>query len=91
MSYYETVVIFTPDEDMSKENIKKFTKVIQTYSKEKRVKVEDMGIRNLAYKLRDKYTQGYYAVFTWQRNGKRCIELRKTSQNNRQCIKIHNS
>lgn len=63
MNIYETVVIFTPNETIAKEEIKKFTSIIQEWSKPKKVKVEDMGIYKLAYEI--KHSQrGYYAVFT---------------------------
>ena len=63
MSVYETIVIFKPNETIAKEEIKKFTNIIQEWSKPKKVKVEDMGIKKLAYEVKHNQ-RGYYAVFT---------------------------
>lgn len=63
MNMYETIVIFKPNETIAKEEIKKFTNIIQEWSKPKKVKVEDMGIKNLAYEVKHNQ-KGYYAVFT---------------------------
>lgn len=63
MNMYETIVIFKPNETIAKEEIKKFTNIMQEWSKPKKVKVEDMGIKNLAYEVRHN-KRGYYAEFT---------------------------
>ena len=49
--------------NIAKEEIKKFTDIMQEWSKPKKVKVEDMGIKNLAYEVRHN-KRGYYAEFT---------------------------
>ena len=63
MEMFRTVIIFKPNETIAKEEIKKFTSIMQEWSKPKKVKVEDMGIKNLAYEIKHN-RQGYYAVFT---------------------------
>ena len=65
MNIYESVVIFNPNEKIAKEEIKKFTELIQSFSTKKTVKVEDMGIKRLAYDIKD-HKSGWYAVFTFQ-------------------------
>ena len=65
MNIYESVVIFNPNERIAKEEIKKYTDFIQGFSTKKKVKVEDMGIKLLAYDIKD-HKSGWYAVFTFQ-------------------------
>ena len=65
MEMFETIVIFQPNKIIAKEEIKKFTNIIQDWNKTKKVRAEDMGIKNLAYKIKNN-TQGYYVLFTYQ-------------------------
>ena len=64
MNYYETIVIFKPNEDIAKPRIRKYLDLLQSYQHEKRIECEQLGIKNLAYEVK-KHKQGYYAVFTW--------------------------
>ena len=65
MEMFETIVIFQPNEVTAKEEIKKFTDIIHDWNKTKKVRLEDIGIKNLAYGIKNN-TQGYYALFTYQ-------------------------
>lgn len=64
MEMFKTVIIFKPNETIAKEEIRKFTDIIQGWNKTKKVRLEDMGIKNLAYEMQH-HKQGYYAVFTY--------------------------
>ena len=64
MKYFETIVIFKPDEDIAKPKIRKFLDLLQSYQKEKCVGCEQLGIKNLAYEIKE-HKQGYYALFKW--------------------------
>ena len=61
MYIYETVVILNPYE------YKKSKKHIEDLcSKFRLLKKDELGVKKLAYPLRDgKFTEGYYCVFTW--------------------------
>lgn len=67
METFETAIILKPDLNatVTKAKIKKLTSLLQSWSKRKKVKVEDMGEKKLAYTIKD-YTEGYYLLFTYQ-------------------------
>jgi len=67
MAYFETVMILNPTkgEKELKKEIQAYEKYIQTFSKTKKVKTDDMGEKTLAYEIK-KYITGYYAVFLYQ-------------------------
>lgn len=75
MDKFETIVIFKPI-DTAKEEIKMFTNVIQNLNKTKKVKVENMGVKNLAYEVQN-HKQGHYALFYWQGNEEDVLELER--------------
>lgn len=67
MSIYETIIIFRTtriDTTTLKESIDKFKDMIQGFSKPKKIKMEELGEKKLAYEIK-KETSGYYVVFTW--------------------------
>ena len=67
MSIYETIIIFRTtriDTTTLKESIDKFKDMIQGISKPKKIKMEELGEKKLAYEIK-KETSGYYVVFTW--------------------------
>lgn len=67
MSIYETIIIFRTtriDTTTLKESIDKFKDMIQSFSKPKKIKMEELGEKKLAYEIK-KETSGYYVVFTW--------------------------
>jgi small subunit ribosomal protein S6 len=61
---YQTVIILDPtNEAIAKEEIRKFTDILQGCSHRKKVKVEDMGEKRLAYEMKS-HKSGWYCVFT---------------------------
>ena len=87
MEMFKTVIIFKPNETIAKEEIKKFTDIMQEWSKPKKVKVEDMGIKNLAYEIKHN-KQGYYAVFTYQCHPAHIQELDRHLRIDEQVLKF---
>lgn len=68
LNKYETIIIFNPDgEDIPKAEIRKFEEIISNFHKiiKSRISVEDMGVKKLAYRIKDKYDYGRYAVYKW--------------------------
>lgn len=62
---YETVVIIKPNcSDIPYER-RKLSDLLQSYSKIKRIDLEDIGDKALAYEIR-RFKRGYYMKFTWQ-------------------------
>lgn len=76
MNIYESVVIFKPNEKIAKEEIKKYTDLLQTYSSEKKVRAEDMGEKRLAYDIKD-HKSGWYAVFTFESDPENIADLER--------------
>lgn len=76
MDIYESIVIFKPNEKIAKEEIKKYTDLIQTYSSKKKVKVEDMGEKRLAYEIKS-HKAGWYGVFTFQAEPENITDLER--------------
>lgn len=66
MTIAETIIIFRGDitETRAKEKIKEYETFLQAFSTTKKIIVEDMGIKSLAYEIQ-KHKQGYYALFTY--------------------------
>ena len=87
MEVFETIVIFKPNEVTVKEEMKKFTDIIQDWNKTKKVKLEPMGIRNLAYEVRD-HKQGYYAIFTYKCHPAHIQELERYLRIDEQVLKF---
>ena len=80
---YETIVIFDPTKSETKEV---FRDMCQEFTgTHKRIKVEDMGVKKLAYPLKDgKFTEGYYVVFTWMGTPDNVTELER-------CLRINDN
>ena len=87
MEIFKTVVIFQPNETIAKEEIKKFTDIIQDWSKTKKVKLEDIGVKNLAYEIKHN-KQGYYAAFTYQSHHTHIQELERHLRIDEQVLKF---
>lgn len=87
MEMFKTVIVFQPNEDIAKEEIKKFTDIIQDWNKTKKVRLEDMGIKNLAYEIQH-HKQGYYAVFTYQCHPTHIEELERRLRIDEQVLKF---
>ena len=75
---YETVAIFTTntEEEIIKAEIKKFNDIIQSYSTKKKVKLDDLGEKKLAYEIKGNKS-GYYALFYWEGTNKNVIDLER--------------
>lgn len=87
MEMFKTVIIFKPNETIAKEEIRKFTDIIQSWNKTKKAKLEDMGIKNLAYEIKHN-KQGYYAVFTYQCHPTHIRELDRHLRIDEQVLKF---
>lgn len=84
---YETIIILDPIKSETKEVFKdmcqKFT------GTHKRIKMEDMGVKKLAYPLRDgKFSEGYYVVFTWMGHPENVAELERQMRINDNVLKF---
>lgn len=66
MTVIEAVIIFKGDitETRAKDKIKEYEAFLQAFSTTKKVKVEDKGIKSLAYEIQ-KYDKGYFVLFTY--------------------------
>jgi len=70
---YETVVIFKPHE--YEDSKKKLEDICRRF---RLLKKEDLGVKKLAYPLREeKFTEGYYSVFTWAGTPENVAELER--------------
>lgn len=87
MEMFETIVIFQPDEVIAKDEMKKFTDIIQDWNKTKKVRVEDMGIKNLAYEMKGS-KRGYYVIFTYQCHPAHIQELERHLRIDEQVLKF---
>lgn len=87
MEMFKTVIIFKPNETIAKEEIKKFTDIIQGWNKTKKVRLEDMGIKNLAYEIKHN-KQGYYVAFTYQCHPAHIQELDRHLRIDEQVLKF---
>jgi len=77
MNMYEAVIILDArmSEKETKEKIKKYNDMIQAWCSTKKVKINDMGIKNLAYAIKEIHTKGYYVIFTFMSERENVIEL----------------
>lgn len=76
MNIYETVIICKPDIDGTTKSkyIDLFTHIT---GKKRGIKYEDMGIKKLAYKIKDTYDEGYYLIFTWKGTPENVTEVER--------------
>lgn len=86
---FETILILRPDMDteLIKKTIDTYTESVQSYSHSKKVKVENIGKKKLAYVLRDKYKYGYYAIFTYEATVQDAKELEKAFEKDKKVLK----
>ena len=62
MTVYDTVIIFKPDfEDRAKVELNKLLKVYKDVAGTKRMKLEDQGVKKLAYEIKS-HKYGYYVI-----------------------------
>ena len=90
MDKYEAVVILKANmsTEETKEEIKKYTNIIQDWCDTKKVKVKDMGIKKLAYPIREIHKEGYYLIFTFLAHPENIPELERQFRIDDQIIKF---
>lgn len=90
MNKYESIVILNANmsTEKTKEEIKKYTDMIQGWCDTKKVKVEDMGVKKLAYPIKEIHTEGYYLMFTFLAHPENIPELEKQFRIDDQVIKF---
>lgn len=87
MEMFETIVIFQSDEIIAKEGMKKYEQIIQDWNKTKKVRVENIGVKNLAYEMKGN-KRGYYAIFTYQCDPVHIQELERRLRIDEQVLKF---
>ena len=75
MNLYETIIILNPSH--YEESRLKFEKMCKEFSKGIKVKKDDLGVKKLAYPIKEKFTEGYYIVFTWIGTPENVAELER--------------
>ena len=75
MRDYETMIVLVPD--LPQEEITKIIDRVKSIIEEdgKVESVEEWGLRNLAYKIKKTYTEGYYILINFQSNNEVLEEL----------------
>ncbi|HAE62184.1 MAG TPA: 30S ribosomal protein S6 [Eubacteriaceae bacterium] len=75
MNSYETVIIFNPElsTEQISENIEKIKGMIS--AKGEVETVEEWGKRKLAYKIKNKFTEGYYVLINFKGNNELLADL----------------
>lgn len=76
---YETIMILTPNLDTDViGRIKMFyLDLFQKGSNRKRVRLDDIGKKKLAYKIQDKYEYGYYLIFYYESDSDYIYEIER--------------
>ena len=77
-----------PNETVAKDGIKKYTKLLQDWCPHEDIEVNDIGKKKLAYPIKKKFTEGYYAVFTWRGKPENVVELERQLRTNDDVIKF---
>lgn len=89
--YFETVIMLKPD--ITKKDLATFKRVyldlLQGYSTPfgKRVSLDDIGKKNLAYVIRG-YTEGYYLIFKYCANDEKIAELKNSLRSQDSILKF---
>lgn len=89
---YETIIIFNPHYDGKttlKENIDIFKDMCQEFTNEskKKIKMDELGEKKLAYEINGQPT-GYYVVFTWMGNSENVSEIERCMRINDHILKF---
>lgn len=89
MEIFETIIILRGNirEDKAKATVKTYEDFLQKYSTEKKVKIDDMGIKKLAYEIRGN-TKGYYFLAYWQGETSNVDELDRMLRTDDDVIKF---
>ena len=87
---YETIMILTPNLDTDViGRIKMFyLDLFQKGSNRKRVKLDDIGKKKLAYKIQDKYEYGYYLVFSYESDSDYIYEIERALRKDDMVLKF---
>jgi small subunit ribosomal protein S6 len=72
---YETIIILDPSNH--KDSAKVFRDMCQKFTKEYKIKEDYLGVKKLAYPLREKFTEGYYVMFVWMGTPENVAELER--------------
>ena len=87
MNIYETIIILNPETKtrfIFKTNL---LAKVQSFSKTKKVKLNDIGIKNLAYEIKGCKT-GYYLQMIWQGTCENVAEIEKLFRTDDNVIKF---
>lgn len=89
MEIFETIIILRGNirEDKAKATVKIYEDFLQKYSTEKKVKTDDIGIKQLAYEIRGN-TRGYYFLAYWQGESNNVTELERMLRTDDDVIKF---
>lgn len=79
MNIYEAIVIFDASISTKAQisKIKKYNDILQDWCKTKKVKVDDMGVKKLAYPVKKIHTEGYYVRFLFKAEPENIAELER--------------
>lgn len=83
---YETIIIFDPLN--YEDSVKVFRDMCQEFTKGYKIKEDYMGVKKLAYPIREKFTEGYYAMFTWMGTPENVAELERCMRINDNVLKF---
>ena len=74
--YYETIVILKPEG--YEDSVNRIQSMCQDFTgKELKVDKEELGVRNLAYPIKETYTTGYYVKYIWKGTAENVRELER--------------
>lgn len=73
---YETIIILDPLNH--EDSVKVFRDMCQEFTKGYKIKEDDLGVKKLAYPLKEgKFTEGYYVRFVWMGTPENVAELER--------------
>ena len=90
MNMYEMVMILNTNMSTkeTKDEITKYNDMLQDWCRTKKVKIEDMGVKKLAYAIKETHTEGYYVLFTFMAHPDNIRELEKQLRIDDQVLKF---
>lgn len=84
---YETIIILDPSN--YKDSVKVFRDMCQEFTKGYKIKEDDLGVKKLAYPLKEeKFTEGYYVMFIWMGTPENVAELERCMRINDNVLKF---
>lgn len=84
---YETIIILDPLN--YKDSVKVFRDMCQEFTKGYKIKEDDLGVKKLAYPLKEgKFTEGYYVRFIWMGTSENVAELERCMRINDNVLKF---